>query len=111
MDAAPDTERTNRIGVGRWLRREIGELFHGDASPGVAQGNTLAAPLDLADDDKISPADAKMEDDEDLRYCPACIDALDYRKEGKRRILFAFPWIPCDATDSANPISPSKVAS
>lgn len=35
-----------------------------------------------------------MESDADLRYCPACIDAIDHRKEGKRRTLFAFPWVP-----------------
>ena len=50
-----------------------------------------------------------MESDEDLRYCPACIDAIDHRKEGKRRTLFAFPWVP-RTLEWVDPSSPGQLS-
>jgi hypothetical protein len=43
-----------------------------------------------------------MEAEGDLRYCPACIEVNDRRRDGKRRILFLLPWA---VTADVTPIS------
>jgi hypothetical protein len=101
--------------IGRWLRREIGDFFHHDKEkdtppgPGGSPKATKKGddhsmnvehtpPGGNANDFETSSSagdECFMESDEDLRFCPACIDAIDHRgKEGKRRTLFAFPWVP-----------------
>lgn len=89
----PETKGRRSKKLGQWLgskKREVGEFFHRDRElHNTVDGSTVAA-----DDAEHAAEDASMEADDDLRFCPACIDALDPRKDGKRRTLFAFPWVP-----------------
>lgn len=104
--SAGDSESSNFKGrgskkLGQWLgskKKEVGEFFHRDrdlhfvSAAGHGDSNT-----DIMGDGDHQPAhaeEAMMESDDDLRYCPACVDAIDHRKDGKRRTLFAFPWSP-----------------
>lgn len=117
--------------LGRWLRRETGKFFHHDKDKETAVGSgdltspktASAAPGAVAEVDPGSDGEtpfgadeAWMETDEDLRFCPACIDAIDHRKEGKRRTLFAFPWSPpahdwADVATTTSALSTSPAAS
>lgn len=71
-----DADSRDPLGVGRWFRKQI---------------NPEA--IDVAETSEVVPIDVYMETDGDLRYCPACIESVDPRKEGRRKILFLIPWM------------------
>lgn len=73
----PDGGGASKLGVGRWLRREIGELFnHEEAATtgpsGSSSLNVGAGGKDLLLDDIDCPPDISMESCGDLRYYKTC---------------------------------------
>ena len=65
--------------VGSWFRRRVGKGE--DTKTGEVREST-----------KFYPSDFQMESEGDLRYCPACIETNDRRRDGRRRMLFVMPW-------------------
>ena len=70
-----DSDNRDPLGVGRWFRKQI---------------NPEATEVEETPD--LVPVDVYMETDGDLRYCPACIEVNDHRREGRRRVVFLIPW-------------------
>ena len=70
-----ESDSRDPLGVGRWIRKQM---------------NPEAVEVDETAD--LVTMDVYMETDGDLRYCPACIEVNDHRREGRRRIVFLIPW-------------------
>lgn len=80
-------------GVGRWFRTQGVRLINPDA-------------VEVEETEAIQPVDVYMETDGDLRYCPACIETIDHRKEGRRKILFLIPWAAFSTSKDAPVVPP-----
>ena len=61
-----------------WFRSKINDI-------------TITDSMDVPETADYVPTNYDLESDGDLRYCPACIEASDHRKEGRRRLLFVIP--------------------
>jgi len=61
-----------------WFRSKINDMSISDS-------------MDVPESVDFMPANYDLEGDGDLRLCPACIEASDHRKEGRRRLLFVIP--------------------
>lgn len=76
-DAAGKGE--DRGSVSSWFRNKINDM-------------TISDSMDVPETSEWSDVNYELEASGDLKYCPACIEAADFRKEGRRRLLFVIPY-------------------
>lgn len=66
--------------VSGWIRSKITDITSSEGTGEVQETS------------EFIPADYGLEAEGDLVYCSACLEASDHRKEGRRRLLFVFPF-------------------
>jgi hypothetical protein len=76
-DAAGKAEE--RGTVSSWFRTKFNDM-------------TISDSMDVPETSEWTDVNYVLEASGDLRYCPACIEAADFRKEGRRRLLFVIPY-------------------
>lgn len=65
--------------VGSWFRRRVGKGE--DTRVG-----------EVRESEGYYRTDYVMESEGDMRYCPACIEVNDRRRDGRRRVVYVMPW-------------------
>ena len=65
-----------------WIRSKFTDITSGESA------------RDVQETEDEYPVDYSLENDTDLEFCSACIEASDHRKEGRRRLLFVLPYSP-----------------
>lgn len=96
-------KKSNRISG--WFRKHIGGSEARHQEPAAAHAGSVGASAESqdvpeSDSSDYLPTDYEAEAGGDLRYCPACLELNDCRREGKRRVLYFMP-----LHESAAPLS------
>lgn len=74
-----------------WIRRRINSVTHQNQLTGSVENTQSHDPEEGEPTEHFTKTDYEMESSGDLRFCPACLELNDHRKDGRRRVLYFLP--------------------